>query len=527
VLPGSKFLFSQALSIQMMHPSLKMLGPSKYEDDFWKVYEPFVTLKTVLSVAICAAGLCLFGQILHSQHERVLDAEHRYEGLLKEPLRNMEEVEVQVPLTAQLYAQCNPSLDADHFAGYDPQKAFTGEHCGEEEAHTIRDALRAKQFDYQSVIPFPYMFPSYLQGTTSRLSGQALELALQAQDRNETAEHSALAKFFTWGLPVSARQLRHALGDAGVQALWRCKVIRPCAAHPSLWVGTVMFFPVPFTSVIVATDWASLSTEGWKEEPVGIPEIYDVGLSSNAPPATGMRVLDVSHPSGVQSILAVSRGANSSTFITRSSRAIRFANFNARLNRVDDKVEIIKALPRVSTMPENLRPDYDLLLASPQFALNHFDNPEENLREVLNLASTFLAERGFFALVTQLANPTRIPEHFCQDVGFMGFSGSVIYRNPPQERLDYAADLARDEATSEETMVELTFEKYRWLERMGVNEISSGFIYGWRKAGPPKDCGEWNYEGMPDPWGLEGEMILEKRPCFYNRHRRESCPHVS
>jgi hypothetical protein len=511
----------------MMHPSLKMLGPSKYADDCWKAQEPFVTPKTVFITALCAVGLSLFGQILHNQHERVMDAERRQEDQLEDTFRNLEEVESAVPLTPELYAQCNPSLDTDSFAGYDPQKAFTGHHCGQEEASTIRAALDAKQFDYQTVVPYPYIFPSYLQGTTSRLSGRALELALQTQDRNETAEHGVLAKFFTWGLPVSARQLRHALGDAGVQALWRCKVIRPCAAHPSLWVGTVMFLPVPFTSVIVATDWASLRIDGWKEEPVGILDMYDVGLSSNAPPATGMRVLDVSHPSGVQSILAVARGAKSSTFITRSSRALRFAHFNARLNGVADQLDMRKGLPRVSAMPENLKPDFDLLLASPQFATSHFDGPEENLREVLNLASTFLAEGGFFALVTQLANPRQIPEHLCQDVGFTGFSGSVIYRNPTQERLDYALDLAREEATSEDAMVELTFEKYRWLERTGVNEISSGLIYGWRTARPANTCGDWNYAGMPDPWSLEGEMILERRPCFYNHHRRESCPHIS
>lgn len=512
-----------------------MLGRLKYVEGQARVAkepEPFVTTKSVLVVALACAGLSLFGHILHTQHEQreALLLHRRKEVLNQSSLKAEEERRAErlqsQPLTREVYEQCNPALGPAELSGYDPSAVLAGEHCGQADAELIREALRSREFDFQAVEPTPYIFPTYLQRALSTLDNHHLELALQAHGENMTRDHSVLAKFFTWGLPVPAQALRRSLGDAAARALWRCRLVRPCAQHPSVWVGAVQMFPVPYSNVIVATDWPYLKGSAW-EDRVAAAEPWILELALSAPPATGMRVLDLSHASGVHGILAARRGAESVTFVSRNPRALRFAQFNAWFNGVGEHMTFKQGRPQLDEMPEGLTPNFDLLLASPSWAPTVSEDGEEALREVLKIGSAFLGKTGSFVLMSELTNPRLLPQHLCEDIGLSGFSGSVVYRNPTVDAIDYAISKEDFAGKDKGAIVGGVLNRLKVLKGLGVEDISDGMIFGWRTPGDSKGCGEWDYVGLQQPWNVQIETPLEQRPCFYNQRKRESCPHIS
>jgi len=421
-------------------------------------------------------------------------------------------------LTREVYEQCNPSLGAAELGGYDPSTTLSGQ-CGKEDAELIRDALTNKQFDYQAVTPVPYIFPGFLQQAMASFPAELLDMSLKAHAQNLPADETLLAQFFTWGFPVPAKQLRRILGDAAVQALWRCRVVRPCAKQPSLWVGAVQLFPIPFTSVIVATDWPVLEFD-MQEESVMPVTPQNMDLIFNAPPANGMQVLDMSSGNGVHGILAAKRGAGSVTFMNSSPRARRFTQFNSWLNRVGDQVRFIQGQTQLGDAR------FDLLLANPMYKPDMFDDGEEELREALKIASSFLGENGSFAFVSEIANPSDLPNHLCKDSLLEDFSGTVAFQTPTTTRFEYV--VASTNVWDHENPMAATLSGIKRLQQLGVNQVSHSVVFGWRTPNAGYGCGEWDYVGLPGSVAsqIDPEKPLELRPCFYNQHKRESCPHM-
>jgi predicted RNA methylase len=254
------------------------------------------------------------------------------------------------------------------------------------------------------------------------------------------------------------------------------------------------------------------------EEPVEVITPETMGLAFNAPPAQGKKVLDMSSATGVHGILAAMRGADSVTFMNWNQRSLRFAQFNAWLNGVSDRVHLIQGQEKLRSLR------FDLLLANPKYQPNMADDGEESLREALQLASTFLTQQGSFAFVGELANARNLPNHLCQDGIIEGFSGTVVYRNPATSAVDYAVSTAVNKGVADpKAYAQRMLDRYNQL---GVQDISDSVLFGWRNTNADHGCGEWDYVGLADTWDSRIDKPMEQRPCYYSHNTRDSCPHI-
>lgn len=564
-----------------------------------KTTEPFVTTKSVLVVALGCLGLCLFGHILHTQHDQRMAhtaalQHHRLEALEKakiqkeevakveaqqkpqeapkveapkvelvqETKEHVQQTQEQLPakvfepgyLTPELYSQCNPSVGYMLYetvggpnnvnTGKGAETALDGGRCGVDEATVIRDALDRNNFDFQSVTPTPYIYPPFLQSAmfdlmhTSDAFDWVLQVSLQAHEQNSTGDETLLAQFFTWGLPVPSSRLRKILGDKAIIALTRCHAIRSCATEPGLWFSSVQLFPVPMTGVIVANDFPVLNYE-MSNAPVGITTVENLGLTNNAPHTVRGTVLDMSSNNGVHGIVAAVRGAESVTFVHKNPRVLRFAQFGAYLNKVGDKMLFTQGAEYAMGATPTF--GFDLLLANPSYSPTLYDDGEMELREAIGMAASHLSKNGSFAFVTEIHDPKDLPNRLCQDMGLGGFSGTVVFKNPPIDVQTYSKtatfnlDTSKNLTDSEMRALKgaspqgaTSVERAARLVSLGVAVVAESIVYGWRtpKQVVDRGCGVWDWVGLTDPWDREVGKTLEQRSCYYNQHRRDSCPHV-
>lgn len=418
---------------------------------------------------------------------------------------------------------CNAAAPAANLDGAVPDSILK-EPCGETDAARIAIVLQNWGYRFEQILPQPYIYPAYLQQVLSMLDGSPLDMALKHLLVNAPAGNLAtLVKFFAWGLPVAMKDLEDVFDSDSIGSLRTCGVLAKCAHLEDMVTSSIMIFPVPNSSLLIATDWASRSTKDMREEVVPIVDPEGMALVYNSPKPKDLKVLDYDSGPGLHGFMAGLRGAAEVTMYSRSARAIRFISFSSWMNKVPVKLLLG---PR-----DQLDDVYDLMLAQPAFMLvpnvnaatkykrNGGKDGTKALRDVLAVASKVLSSLGILALYTEFNAEDMMNRESSKNVchlGLTGFAGSTVIRSQPLQPDAYAsahADVA-------DVAVQL-----KNMQDEGITGISNGFLFAKRQDTPSQKnkCGEMSLQLVDDPikWPT---MVTSKfeRACYLSQETR--CP---
>jgi len=400
-------------------------------------------------------------------------------------------------VAAELHEQCNPMLPPSELSGADPEKVFDGLEgkCGQDEAEELRAALDASAYSYEAVIPDPYMHPPMMEQVFRIFNHSELVTAIShASDsldgKLQNTDLATLVKFFAWGWPVNSNDLRNALGGKAVEALQRCRLVMPCGKVPSHWISTLMVYPVPQTSAIVATDWGKRSVSKSQELPVSTVTLESLGLMHNAPDVRDKHVLDFTlGGGGVQAVVAAQRGATSVSVLEAGPRAARVARFNAWMNGVSSQVW-------VGTLEEagELTPPFDVLLGSAKGSY---------LQVLVGSGSTLLGSKGAFAFSTDISDPKELAKELCAKgaIASTGFEGKIIHE----------PSLPSGNENTHKLLESIADGNY-FAGSGGAGASTEGLIFGWRNS--QAQC-KFDQVELPKPMGYTFGNSSD-RACYWS-----------
>jgi hypothetical protein len=528
--------------------------------------ENFLSGPWLLAVAAASLALSLSGLLLHvhvSQGQEPspasLDAALRELPLLKANLTAKRTPKSVLPtgkanstISGEEFAKCNTALAPSELSDTAPSSALTGMDCGEVEARVIAAALHAAGYSFEAISSKPAIFPSFLQQALWMLeidTGHLSKALKHIQQNAATGELGTLVKFFAWGLPVPIADLETAMGIVGMDALQGCQLLAPCSKLPGMTTSAVMIFPVPQTSLLVATDWASKSRDGMTEDVVPVVTPEAMGLVYNSPSPRGLNVLDLESGHGLHAMVAALRGAKSSTIFVRSMRALHFAEFSVRMNELgnaqtEGSVTVLQARTHNKNLKESFDlalaawngrehaqkvGNFDLVLAQPIFLpvpdthaaarqpQNGGKEGSKNLVDVFQVASEVLKVDGTFALVSDFPYPGFLEPLGCGKDGAPNFQGSLVVRKMPTSLEAFAAA----HRAVADTQVQVS------NMRQHMSAVTSGFFFGKRQSFPEAygGCGyglvKTEYMGDPYAQPQAGESNLGMA-CSLSR--QSGCP---
>mmetsp|Transcript_153669 Transcript_153669/g.294438 ORF Transcript_153669/g.294438 Transcript_153669/m.294438 type:complete len:521 (+) Transcript_153669:58-1620(+) len=501
-----------------------------------KFNDPEASSFRAFLAALLGFSACFLAFVLHRHLIVERDSVRSGDALFRHrALSGGEQMEVQV------YTTCQPSLIQ---TALDPDLVLSGlgGQCGQSEAATIRSALDAAGYiqgqGQRNGWVAPHLVSRLMRAVWSKNSTELERMMPFVQRTAGKGKLGALVKFFAWGFPMATEDLAQLLGTPAVDALHACRLLMPCSNLPTVSASAVTMSPVQHTSTLVATDWPMHGLKGMREQMVYSIGEDSTGLAANSPQAEGERVLDLCTGSGVQGIIAAKRGAADVVLLDRNPRALRFAQFNAWLNSVGDVVRVVQGDLREESTLASLQPGFDMLLANPPFIptppteqqrmlyADGGSSGEDVLTLVLRSAMSLLKANGTFTVVTQVANPQQFAAHLCSDLHLRGFSGSIAYRTPTTPAVNYA------HAHTRKFKGAGFVEQLENLKANRIDDIASGFIFGWRDRAHKGSCGTFFTAGMKmadlqDVGVASQPLPVKKRPCYWAQwggRRYRSCP---
>lgn len=418
----------------------------------------FFNVPCIVFAGVMCSGLAFFAYFLHSRtvHRRAarqeeirhpkhvpneyLMEEYNHPRLLNtrikttrifSDLSDQESSSMNAEAYAELHEHCNPSLTPTELSTVDMEAALLApkDQCGQNEAQQLRKALDAVAYSYAAVVPEPYMHPPMMEQVFRVLGHSELVQAISHLSERlhvnlKSRELAVLVQFFAWGWPVDSGDLRKALGDTALVALQQCQLVMPCSKVPSHWISSLMVYPVPHTSAVVATDWGTRYRNHSQSIPVSTVSEATIGLMQNSPDVRDKRVLDMSFNGGVQAIVAAERGAGAAVVLEPSVRSARIARFNTWLNGVESKVWVgtLDDGAKLSPLADSSNKKFDVILGK---------GDEKGLEKTFGIADHFLVPHGSFAMVVNFTEHELNPEKFANHLGMVlpspGFSGKVVY----------------------------------------------------------------------------------------------------
>ncbi|MBX6362547.1 MAG: methyltransferase [Gemmatimonadetes bacterium] len=150
----------------------------------------------------------------------------------------------------------------------------------------------------------------------------------------------ALIRMFLDGMPVEAPVLARLLGDDGLAALAALRLVGRHPEAPDRWAARVMLYPM--ASLYIASDLGVHAPGLFRAEELMRPDAVFPALTSNTHtflqqlPATPCeRLLELCAGTGIAA-LAGARSAGHAWAVDITERSTRFAEFNARLNGIDN-----------------------------------------------------------------------------------------------------------------------------------------------------------------------------------------------
>lgn len=256
-----------------------------------------------------------------------------------------------------------------------------------------RELFRQAQFDEPTV--------------AQRLGGTSLTGVPRLVDGRKTLDgpvqdaNGTLVRLYIDGEPLTDAVVREYVSDGGVRVLAALGLIAPSPDNQGVLEPTVMLMPLD--GMWLASDLLPRTGSGAASTRQDF--VYSAGNDLTAsflaviPKAPGARVAELCAGTGVAAIRSVRDGAALAVASDITPRCAHFAQFNARLNAVDDRIDV-----RVSDVWEAFGDEqYDLIVAHPPYvpALSHrFDfrdaggDGEHVSRRIVEGAPAHLARGG-------------------------------------------------------------------------------------------------------------------------------------
>jgi len=431
-------------------------------------------------------------------------------------------VEVYREVTAEEFLKCNAASSEDHFVeglDVDDVLPFDDEkkRCGEREAMFLRDVLDLHNYNFKDVLPRPYIFPSFLQEVFNVLDKGKLEKALYAHQRGLRVP--ALVKFFAYGLPQSIGDIARELNVEAWDGLRRCNLVKQCKQMPRFWVSRVQLMPIPYSPVVVITDWPRLDpqVEQKLDRPVRSLRSTSVNLALNMPPVDQQKVLDLS-TACMQGLVAASRGAKSVSCVTDTDRINKFAQYNIWLNELEQKVSIVKLGDK------SLRPGFDLIVGEPDL----LGRGTQAVGTIFGLSKLLLSENGSAVMSTSIPDPDTFGTYLCERFQMQGFTGSAVHGSV-EDKMDwlykyFSFKLLGPNGQEKQPSPEIS---QMMLEMTGkdMTNVADGIVFLWRDSALPQNtCGKLDMTVSEHVSILaDAEMQASKRACYHNRNKEKDC----
>jgi len=301
-----------------------------------------------------------------------------------------------------------------------------------------------------------------------------------------------LIHLFLLGFSVSKAEIISHIGSEELNLFERLGIIEFSDIDESLVTSYVQIFPLDSNvfhsqsehSLFFATDWPPPVSVILEEDPVMYIGPDSIALVQHAPRKNCSSVLDLCCGSGVQGITAAIHYAEKVTCVDINPRAVRFTNFNAILNGVEDKVEVYCG-DLYDALPDGHR-KFDYILANPPFIpvpdkidyiqqrYNIFadggSDGEKVIRNICSCYHEFLTAEGLLSVVTELANAEKYEEkilEWCDNS--RSFKSLVIHNDPLLSVKEYSWRRAQVE-----------WEAQVWkdhLDSQGITDMSTGLIF--------------------------------------------------
>lgn len=327
-------------------------------------------------------------------------------------------------IDADIHERCNPSLPRSELSFVDTDSVFSPKsgvpeyQCGQHEAAVLRAALDTLDYSCAAVTPEPFMHAPMMEPVFRYLNRSQLVQAIahasdHLKEKVKNTQLTSLVKFFAWGWPVEASELHSALGSAAIKALKQCGLVMPCSKVPNYWISSLMLFPAPNTSAIVATDWGVRNITETHEASAPSVSLETLKLMHSGPDVQSKHVLDLSLNGGFQAIVAAQRGAESAVVLETGPRTVRIARFNAWINGVGDKVRVDR-LDAGDALPST----FNVMFGHGQ---------AQSLHATLGAGVWHLAPQGTFAITMDTQDPQELATQLCSGFQLSGFRGFVSH----------------------------------------------------------------------------------------------------
>ena len=294
----------------------------------------------------------------------------------------------------------------------------------------------------------------------------------------------AAARFFVLHEPQTEAVLRAWLGDAGVDLL------REMAALVSVDRGLRSLVSASwFAGALIFAD-ARAYNALWPGDPfpdyVMPPGGDSVGLQRVAPRAPRNAALDICCGAGAQA-LAAAAYSKRVTGVDVNPRALRFARFNAAVNRIEH-VDFV-----LSDVYEGLgNARFDTIVANPPFVPWPPDDAEllyrgggaagdDVVRRILAGAVTRLEPGGALTIVADLANVASLAERIAHWQGETRRTLILLQRH--YELLEYAETHAAHHDSSADRQAQ-TVRLLQHFDRADVTSLDCGYIVQDGMSGP-------------------------------------------
>ena len=304
----------------------------------------------------------------------------------------------------------------------------------------------------------------------------------------------AAARFFVLHEPQTEDELRAWLGDAGLDLLREMATLVSVDGRLRSLVSATWF-----AGALIFADARAYNTL-WPSEPfrdyVMPPGGDSVGLERVAPRARRNAALDICCGAGAQT-LAVAAYSKHVTGVDVNPRALRFARFNAAVNRIEHAAFVL------SDVYEALgEARFDTIVANPPFVPWPSNEDEllyrgggasgdDVVRRILMGAVTRLEPGGALTIVADLANLTSLVERI---VHWQGETRrTLILAQRHYELLEYAETHTAHHDSSAERQAQ-TIRLLQHFDRAGVSSLDFGYIV---------------QDGMPGPASIQrtGAML--------------------
>lgn len=295
----------------------------------------------------------------------------------------------------------------------------------------------------------------------------------------------AAARFFVLHEPQTEDELRTWLGDAGVDLLRAMAALVAIEGRLRSLVSASWF-----AGALIFAD-ARAYNVFWPREPfpdyVMPPGGDSVGLQRVAPRAPRNAALDICCGAGAQA-LAAAAYCKHVTGVDVNPRALRFARFNAALNRIDHAEFVL------SDVYEALgKARFDTILANPPFVpwppgdddllyRGGGASGDDVVRRILAGAVTRLEPGGALTIVADLANVASLAERIAHWQGETRRTLILVQRH--YELLEYAESHAAHRRRSGGERQAETVRLLQHFERVGINSLDFGYIVQDGMPGP-------------------------------------------